>query len=561
MVGRPQLGVFGATLLVVVGVLAPVAGAAPPAAPEWHVVANNGDLLPGTSKTFNSYNPPSVNQDGLVVFRARSRGPQPMSGIYLRDVASGAALQRFADRNSLVPEPNNLATTFNEFPSIPRIAIDSPMIATRGNSSPVWQYTTEDGESRAGTTGIYTNPVGEVITGASLLGAVPGDVVGVDMFPYFAVPGIEPLTRFDVFPGAPAVAGENRIVFKGNYTLPTTPAPVTADYHHMAVTAAEAESGEGATGVFFRDVLDDGGTAPVQLIANTNTPIPNVPAGVTLTFGSTAPPSAAGDVAVFVGYDDERNPAYGGIYAAPLQSEPAIETLVGIGDVVPGKPHEHFTRFGEGLSFAGRFVGFWAAWGDETTTLWLDCPTTGNADRRAYCEEFVGDDFPVEVPLHQGIFVHDIVNGRTRLVAETGDEIDDFLYWNFSGAPPGMGHGDAEPPRWRSNAFLAVSGQVGATYRVAFLGRSGEIDPVDRYWVEPIDAISLSQGPSDARTEVLLDTWMDGGILDPEAVGMPITSLGIERDGFRGDWLAVTASMGEEEDGWAGVYAAEIPSP
>jgi hypothetical protein len=547
-------------LAVVVGVLAPVAAAAPPTAEEWQVVANNGDHLPGTSKTFNSYNPPSVNAEGLVVFRARSRGPQPMSGIYLRDVAAGTALERFADRDTLVPDPNNLATTFNEFPSIPRIAIDSPMVATRGNSSPVWQYTEDDGESRAGTTGVYTNPVGEVITGASLLGAVPGDVVGVDTFPYFAVPGFEPLTRFEVFPGAPAVAGDNRIVFKGNYTQPPASAPAAADYHRMAVTAAEDEGGEGATGVFYRDVLAEEGMAPVQLIANTDTPIPNVPEGIAVTFGSTAPPSAAGDVAVFVGYDDEQNPTYGGIYAAPLEPEPGLETLVGIGDPVPGKPHEHFTRFGEGLSFDGRFVGFWAAWGDETTTLWLDCPTTGNADRRAYCREFVGDDFPVEVPVHQGIFVHDTVNGRTRLVAETGDTIDDFLYWNFSGAPPGMGHGDAEPPRWRSNAFLAVSGGVGATFRVAFLSRSGEIDPADRYWVDPVDALSLNQGPSAARTDVLLDTTMDGGILDTEAAGLPIASLGIERDGFRGDWLAVTASMGEEEDGWAGVYVAEIPA-
>ena len=40
----------------------------------WSTVANNGDLIPGTDKTFNSYNQPAVNTHGMVVFRARSRG-------------------------------------------------------------------------------------------------------------------------------------------------------------------------------------------------------------------------------------------------------------------------------------------------------------------------------------------------------------------------------------------------------------------------------------------------------------------------------------------------------
>ena len=56
----------------------------------------------------------------------------------------------------------------------------------------------------------------KLITGASKLGAVTG-------FEYFAVPGISPPTSpptmFDVFPGAPAVANQSTIVFKGNYTV------------------------------------------------------------------------------------------------------------------------------------------------------------------------------------------------------------------------------------------------------------------------------------------------------------------------------------------------------
>jgi len=38
--------------------------------------------------------------------------------------------------------------------------------------------------------------------------------------------------------------------------------------------------------------------------------------------------------------------------------------------------------------------------------------------------------------------------------------------------------------------------------------------------------------------------------------------VGLEREGFRGRWLAITASMdvegGEEEDGMAGVYITQM---
>jgi len=41
--------------------------------------------------------------------------------------------------------------------------------------------------------------------------------------------------------------------------------------------------------------------------------------GTDTVFGSTAPPSAAGQRVVFAGFDDEDNPTLGGIYlATPL---------------------------------------------------------------------------------------------------------------------------------------------------------------------------------------------------------------------------------------------------
>jgi len=82
----------------------------------WQTIVNNADLMPGSTVTFNSFNQPSVNANGLVVFRARSKGGAmerstvttsnfgfsaeptlwstlaatgPVHGIYLRNMASG----------------------------------------------------------------------------------------------------------------------------------------------------------------------------------------------------------------------------------------------------------------------------------------------------------------------------------------------------------------------------------------------------------------------------------------------------------------------------------------
>ena len=46
---------------------------------SWETVVNNNDLMPPLEvRNFNSYNQPSVNRDGLVVIRARSRGGPPL---------------------------------------------------------------------------------------------------------------------------------------------------------------------------------------------------------------------------------------------------------------------------------------------------------------------------------------------------------------------------------------------------------------------------------------------------------------------------------------------------
>ncbi len=46
------------------------------------------------------------------------------------------------------------------------------------------------------------------------------------------------------------------------------------------------------------------------------------------------------------------------------------------------------------------------------------------------------------------------------------------------------------------------------------------------------------------------------------ATDLPIVALSIERDGFRNGWLAVSASMADAENGWAGVYLTQVvPEP
>lgn len=537
------------------------AEAAPPESYRlaWSTVVNNGDYMPTDScdpavpgsscKKFNSYNQPSVNARQLVVFRARSKGEQgPVHGVYTRDMALSGPVVKIYDRETPVPQPNNLGTVFHEPPSFPRIDIDSATFVSRGNHQPVWNVSEDE---RLGTNGIYTNPFGSLITGAAKLGSVPD-------FSFFQVPE-RPGTLFDVFPGAPSVTDGNVIVFKGNYTV--------VDIFGNPV---------GKTGVYFRELLNmpvplpgggslSGGNSPVVLIANnTFTKIP----GTNTVFGSTAPPSAAKGMAVFAGFDNEDNPILGGIYLVPLTGpQPPLTTLVSIGQQVPGESSgAKFNRLGEGVSFDGRLVAFWGAWGTETKTLVLQCPTEGNKERRAFCNEQYPNGAEVTIPLHQGIFVVDIRTRQIQVIAKTPTDYDDFLYWNFSGHVPGsMEEEDGEPARWRFSAFVAVSGRVagtGARFHAAFKARTGDV--VNNVYVNPVDGIYLANGPGRSQIVPVVESGMDGTRLDPEAIDaetgdvLPVTEMGIERDGLRGDTLVINASMGAEDTGWTGIYLTEV---
>ncbi len=545
-----------------------------PAVLQWRAVVNNGDFMPSVScvpsapapvdpscRTFNSFNQPSVNKQGLVVFRARSKSGkglgEPMHGIYTHDMSSlGTPIVRLLDRDTPVPQPNNRGVTFQETAAFPRIDADSSTIVTPGTHQPVWQVLNSAGETVAqeGTNGVYANPYGFLVTAESRLGSLPS-------FSYFQVPE-SPGTAFDVVAGAPAVTAGNIVVFKGNYTVGLV--TKTGVYYRYLTNGPFQMAAKPS-------MFPDSGNRPVVLIANTDDYIP----GTLTPFGSTAPPSAAGRNAVFVGLDNEDNPTMGGIYLASLNGIRSLRTLVRIGDVVPGElPTERFKVLGEGLSFDGRFVAFWASWGDATQSLLLQCPQDGNKDLIAYCHTQYPNGHTVQIPLHQGVFVNDLRSGKTWAVAKSPTNFSDFLYWTFSGHVPGSTTegDDGEPARWRSAAFVASSGLIDGSLadpssHVAFKARTGAL--VEGAYVNPVDGIYLVSGPPSpfrpaSPFRAVITTGMNGTLLDPEAVDpatqqpLPIATVGIEREGLRGNQLVINASMASDSTGWAGIYLARI---
>ncbi len=67
-----------------------------------------------------------------------------------------------------------------------------------------------------------------------------------------------------------------------------------------------------------------------------------------------------------------------------------------------------------------------------------------------------------------------------------------------------------------------------------------------------------------SKKTVVLDTTQNGSLLDPAAPAeSKISALAIERESFRGTWLAVTATMLEpvSSESLAGIYLTNFPSP
>lgn len=562
VVSRPNA--IGRAVAALAGAIC-MAGAS--AAPTflWQTVVNNGDLVPNTAKNFNSYNQPSINDAGLVVFRARSSGQGgqgPATGIFTRDMASpGNPINPVAVRGGVVPAPNNVTNpgpaTFNEFPSFPRIDANSGTVAFRGQSTPSWITFAADGTTeitRSGTSGLYATPGAGTPVGGPLITGIRN--TEPTAFAQYLVPGDG--VKFDQFPGAPSPTG-NIVTFKGNWT---------------------DSNGTAQTGVYLRDMVANGGTSPVVKIAERGDAIPSnaIPTtGYTGSgkFGSTSPPSAAGGKMVFTGLDVEEAPKAGGIFMAPLTANATLTTVVGFQTVVPKNGTNTLSAIGEGLSFDGRYVGFWGGWGTETFARQVQCATDGNAIVRQACldqdKSGTAKDgiYTFDVLKNQGIFLADTQLNKLFLVAQTGALYDDFLFWNFSGNAGQGGSDDSEDlegARWRSSAFMAIDGND-----VVFKAAQGYVDGLEGKTGGTsglFGALDVSDAFSDIDLFTILKTGMNGGLVDANAANMDITALGIERDGFRNGRLAIAASFEGIDPadptktvGWAGLYVTSVPEP
>jgi hypothetical protein len=501
------------------------------AALVWRPLANTSTMVPGLTVPFSIFGSPSVNASGTVVFSGTSALSTSGSGetsatlgIYSVNPTT-LAITKVADTATLVPDPNKLTygsslAKFGGFPSYASIDQDSPLVAFAATHPPVLQLT----DGKAGNAGLYANPSGNLVTGMGLFTQAP--------YTYFQVPDMPAGTAFDAFPVSSAVVNGSTLVFKGDYLSGTTV----------------------AMGIYYRDLTANNGNSNTELIASTvSTLIP----GQGVKFGYLAAPSAVGNKVVFVGYNRQASPVAGGIYSAPLATAPTLTPLVTIGTAVPGETAT-FTRFSDGISFDGRYVGFWGAWGTESTTRHLTCPTDGDQALDAYCLTVFPNGFDAQVPMHQGIFIYDTVTNSLTAVAKTGSGFSDFTYWPFVGSVPeegptgpGTGSGEVgvpvEVPAFVLSPHVVVTSASGS-YQVAFEASTG-----------PVDGIYMTSAVTPSGIVTVVDTTMSGTSIDLNAdPATQIKKLDLEREGLRGSWLTIGSTMQDSatQSTWAGIFAA-----
>ncbi len=527
----------------------------------WMTIANGNSVLPGTTTPFASFSGVSINTAGMAVFRGTSilttsegstGETSSTSGIYTADLANGGAPTKLVDITTFVPQPtntlyNNAGPKFGSFLSTPNIDASSSFVGFNA-THPAVVYLPAGG--RGGDKGLYGNPGGTLTTGvAAIISALEADGSTTD-YSYFQVPDL-PGVAFGGFPNAPAAVGGNTLVFKGDYLDGTVV----------------------GTGIYYRNI---GGTSVVGLIASTHTTL--MPDN-TVRFAYIGAPSAVGTSTVFVGYNKKTAPTAGGIYlATQLTSAPALTPLVTIGTPVPGQAEtDTFTQFGDALSFDGRNVAFWGAWGTETTAKHLTCTDNADPSLTAYCLTVFPTGQDVQVPVHQGLFVYDTSQGKLTPIATTSAGFADFAYYTFFGIPPevmpedvgpGSGNGsgggedetEGEVPLETPAFVLApniaiVAGSTQGTYQVVFKGNTGGVD-----------GLYMTSGPTTAAIQMVLDTTMLGQTIDPGAAETSmIRKLDLDRVGMNGTRLSIGSTMiTTNADGttstMSGLYAATLPT-
>lgn len=526
------------------------------AALAWMPIVNNTSVLPGTTTPFASFSGVSINAAGMAAFRGTSilttsgsGETSSTSGIYTVDLANAGATTKLVDITTFVPQPtntlyNNAGPKFGTFPSTPYIDASSSFVGFTA-THPAIVYLPAGG--RGGDKGLYGNPGGTLVTGvAAITSALEADGSTTD-YSYFQVPDMPAGTAFGAFPIAPAAVGGNTLVFKGDYLDGTI----------------------AGTGIYYRTI---GGTSAVGLIASTHSTL--MPDN-TVRFAYIGAPTAVGTSTVFVGYNRRTAPTAGGIYlASQISNAPALTPLVTIGTPVPGQAEtDLFTQFGDNVSFDGRNVAFWGAWGTETTTKHLTCTDNADPSLSAYCLTVFPNGYDAEVPLHQGLFVYDTTQKTLTAIAATGGGFADFAYYMFAGIPPevpegttgggnGGGGGETEVTvPLESPAFVLgpnvaiVSGNAQGTYQLVFKANTGGVD-----------GLYMVSGPTLSAIQMVLDTTMPGLTVDPGVADTSIIrKIDLERFGMNGTRLGIGSTMTTTNaDGTtsmtSGLYAATLPT-
>ena len=476
----------------------------------------------------------------MVVFRARSRGgagTAGTSGIYIRDMDEFGAIRTVFTRGAAVPQPNNALyngqlARFNEFPSVPRIDAE---LGHDCNARPVAHRSgrsrSADGSRNAhGHRGRLHQPEGRADDRCQHVGDVYGDASGRS-FEYFQVPiaeraawdGLRPVPGFARRHRAQhdRVQGQFRRAWRrqDRCLLPRRRRP-SAAWRRSKWSRVRTR----------RFPVAVPGTAARSRSARPRRRARRQDRGVCRVRRREAVPTA------------------GGIYRAQLgkQADHAARKSSEIGDLVPGEVNQRFKTFGEAISLSsnGRSVLFWGTWGTETRKVTVDLP--GRGQRRPPHVLQAGHG---QRPRGRGAREPGVLRPRhaARHDRASPGRVTASMAWKSrtsctgtSRPRSGRGRRRGRRRRHRGTGSLAFDG-VWCRVRQRRAHRGGVQGPDRRRQgrdLRPSPGRRARRNRQAAR-----DRHAGVGGLDPETPSAAaITSVGIERDGFRGQLARASAA-------------------